>query len=106
MIEEQPISFPSEDERLRRKKILEKSFVDNAEKNEQCPEKSLYAIREGILILEPVWIDWESDDWPEWTIEFAPGYDMSSLTPESEKIKLVPLTFWQKLKQQFSWKAL
>jgi hypothetical protein len=44
MFEENPLTFPNEDERKRRKKILEKNFVDNICPNYDLdPEKALYA---------------------------------------------------------------
>ena len=99
MFEENPLTFPNEDERKRRKKILEKNFVDNICPNYDLdPEKALYAIKEVILILEPAWIDWESDDYPEGSHEFVKGFDMSCLYYDSEKLKIPNLSFWQKVK--------
>ena len=99
MFEEAPLSFPNEDERKRRKKILEKCFVEKTCPNYDLdPEKALYAIKEGILILEPVWIDWESDDYPEGYHEFVKGFDMSCLYYDSDKLKLPKLSLWQKFK--------
>lgn len=99
MLEETPLTFPTENEFLRRKKILEKNFVDNICPNYDLdPEKALYAIKEGILILEPVWIDWESDDYPEGTHEFVEGFDMSCLKYDSDIIKLPKKSWWIKFK--------
>ena len=99
MIEETPLTFPNENELLRRKKILEKNFVESICPNYNLdPEKALYAIKEGILILEPVWVDWESDDYPEGTHEFVEGFDMSCLKSYSEKIKLPKRSWWEKVK--------
>jgi len=99
MIEETPLDLPSDNEWDRRKKILEKNFVENScPRNDLDPDKALYAIKEGILILEPAWIDWESDDYPVGSIGFAPGFDMSCLKKDSDKIKLPERSWWQKVK--------
>ena len=102
MFEESPLTFPNEDERQRRKKILEKNFVENICPNYDLdPEKALYAIKEGILILEPAWIDWESDDYPEGYHEFVDGFDMSCLSYDSEKLKVPKKSWWSQCKSFF-----
>ena len=106
MLEEQPIPMPDNNEWQRRKKILEKNFVEKICPNYDLdPEKALYAIQEGILILEPAWIDWEDDNYPEGTHYFVEGFDITCLHYDSEKIKLPKLSWWKRIAQAIERKA-
>ncbi len=89
MIEKSGPFLPNEGEYLRRKTILERSFIEHT-----CPlynldpQKTHYAIKEGILRLEPSFLDWESDDWAEGSINWDERFDLSCLNCESDKMML------------------
>ena len=76
--------LPDKKEQERRKKILEDDFV------KCCPEygwdrkKALWALKEGILTMEPLVFDW-ADDWPSGSLNWAEGFDNSYLCEPFEK---------------------
>ena len=89
MIKGNLLNLPDRQEYIKRKKALEKKFIeDTCESYGLDSEKAQYAIAQGILILEPSFFDWQEDEWAKGSIEWAEGFSISCLARRSVEIHI------------------
>lgn len=81
--------IPDKLEYIRRKKLLEKHFLEHTCQvhNLDC-EKAKFAIAQGILNLEPSFYDWEHEEWAKESIQWAEGFNIASIAKKAEVIKI------------------
>ena len=89
MIKGNHLCLPNRQEYLIRKKDLEENFINHTcPQHGLDPEKARYALRKGILNLEPSFEDWETASWAQGSITWAEGFNISCLACKSATISL------------------
>ncbi|MCH2207697.1 MAG: hypothetical protein MK132_17715 [Lentisphaerales bacterium] len=83
------IEVPDKFEYIRRKKLLEKHFLEHTcHVHNLDREKAQFALEEGILNLEPSFFDWEHEEWAKESIQWTEGFNIASIAKKSELIKI------------------
>ena len=84
--------IPDKLEYLRRKKLLEQHFLEHTcQVHNLDKQKAKFAIDEGILTLEPSFYDWEHEEWAKESIQWAEGFNISSIASKAVEIKIPSL---------------
>ena len=89
MVTETNEGIPDKLEYIRRKKLLEKEFLENTCRLHNLDqEKARFAIESGILVLEPSLYEWDKHEWAKESVSWAEGFNISSIAKKAEIIKI------------------